>query len=127
MYAAAEDVAGEAWVRACWMAAHKGVGPLIGAVGVSLVVVVARPAGWERGGRWADWRTAADVGSALPVGKPDLDNVAKLVLDGLNGVAWLDDRQVVELSARRVWADGDSGAGVRVQVWPVAGWIDRPR
>lgn len=27
--------------------------------------------------------------------KPDVDNVAKIVLDALNGVAWDDDRQVV--------------------------------
>ena len=29
--------------------------------------------------------------------KPDADNVAKLVLDGLNGVAWQDDAQVTLL------------------------------
>jgi Holliday junction resolvase RusA-like endonuclease len=27
----------------------------------------------------------------------DIDNYAKLVLDGLNGVAWLDDKQIVDL------------------------------
>jgi Holliday junction resolvase RusA-like endonuclease len=30
--------------------------------------------------------------------KPDADNVAKLVLDALNGVAWEDDTQVTALS-----------------------------
>ena len=29
--------------------------------------------------------------------KPDVDNLAKTVLDALNGVAWADDAQVVEL------------------------------
>jgi Holliday junction resolvase RusA-like endonuclease len=29
--------------------------------------------------------------------KPDADNTAKLVLDGLNGVAWDDDTQVTQL------------------------------
>lgn len=33
--------------------------------------------------------------------KPDLDNVAKLVLDALNGAAYKDDRQVVELRVSR--------------------------
>ncbi len=37
--------------------------------------------------------------------KPDVDNVGKLVLDALNGVAYEDDKQIVELSvikAKRV-------------------------
>lgn len=34
--------------------------------------------------------------------KPDPDNVAKAVLDALNGVAWGDDAQVVSLSVRKL-------------------------
>ena len=34
--------------------------------------------------------------------KPDPDNIAKLVLDALNGEAWADDAQVVELAVRKV-------------------------
>lgn len=30
----------------------------------------------------------------------DLDNLVKCVLDGLNGVAWEDDRQVLDLEAK---------------------------
>lgn len=33
--------------------------------------------------------------------RADIDNLVKLVLDALNGLAWVDDSQVVELSARR--------------------------
>lgn len=32
-------------------------------------------------------------------GTPDLDNLVKLVLDGMNGIAWADDKQVYELTA----------------------------
>lgn len=32
--------------------------------------------------------------------RQDVDNMSKLVLDGLNGVAWVDDSQVTELSAK---------------------------
>lgn len=127
LYASAEDVTAEAWVRACWSMAHRGMGPLTGAVGVLVEVVVARPAASGGGGRWADWRTAADLGLARPVGKPDADNVVKLVLDGLNGVAWLDDAQVCDLAVVRTWAGDGAGAGVLVRVWRLAGWVDRPR
>ena len=36
-------------------------------------------------------------GHILPTKKPDVDNIAKIILDGLNGIAWDDDTQVVEL------------------------------
>lgn len=36
-------------------------------------------------------------GRILPTKKPDADNIAKIVLDGLNKVAWDDDTQVVEM------------------------------
>ena len=33
----------------------------------------------------------------MPTKKPDLDNVLKAVLDGLNGIAFVDDSQVVNV------------------------------
>ena len=44
------------------------------------------------------------LGMKRPMKKPDADNVIKCVLDGLNGVAYEDDAQVVELTARKFWA-----------------------
>lgn len=35
--------------------------------------------------------------------KPDCDNLAKSVLDGLNGVAWIDDKQVVSLKVKKYY------------------------
>ena len=32
----------------------------------------------------------------------DLDNYVKLIMDALNGKAWLDDRQIVAMSARKM-------------------------
>lgn len=34
--------------------------------------------------------------------RADIDNIAKAILDGLNGVAFLDDRQVVDLRIRKL-------------------------
>ena len=40
-----------------------------------------------------------------PIGRPDADNYAKLVLDALNGVLWRDDSQVVDLHVRKVYSE----------------------
>ena len=44
-------------------------------------------------------------GRILPTKKPDADNVAKIVLDGLNKVAWEDDTQVVEMMVIKRYAE----------------------
>lgn len=35
--------------------------------------------------------------------RPDLDNLAKAICDGLNRIAWADDGQIAELTTRKVW------------------------
>ena len=35
--------------------------------------------------------------------KPDADNIIKVVLDALNGLAWEDDRQVTAVSCSKVY------------------------
>jgi len=37
--------------------------------------------------------------------KPDIDNVAKLVTDAMNGIVWIDDSQIVELEAAKVYGE----------------------
>lgn len=46
----------------------------------------------------------------------DLDNVLKLVMDGLNGVAWVDDQQVASIHARKVLSTSDPHVQVTVFV-----------
>ena len=44
------------------------------------------------------------VNRILPVKKPDCDNIAKIVLDALNKIAYKDDAQVIELSVKKRYA-----------------------
>ena len=37
------------------------------------------------------------IGKIMPLVKPDIDNVAKTIMDALNGVAYNDDKQVTHL------------------------------
>lgn len=41
----------------------------------------------------------------LPMVKPDTDNIAKSILDSLNGIAYKDDKQVVELIVYKFYND----------------------
>jgi Holliday junction resolvase RusA-like endonuclease len=50
---------------------------------------------------------AALAGEARPCTVPDWENIAKL-LDALNGVVWLDDRQVVDGTIRKIYAEAPS-------------------
>lgn len=49
-------------------------------------------------------RAAMLNGEIKPTKKPDVDNIAKVVLDALNGYAYKDDTQVAELVMRKHYA-----------------------
>lgn len=44
-------------------------------------------------------------GDYLPTKKPDSDNIAKVVLDALNGVAYIDDKDVVKLTVQKRYTE----------------------
>ena len=66
------------------------------ALKVQIDVQVPPPRAWP-----AKARDAAIQGAAKPVCRPDLDNLAKMVLDALQGVLWADDSQVSDLVVTR--------------------------
>lgn len=52
----------------------------------------------------------------LPPGKPDIDNILKVVLDGLNGIAYKDDKQVVLTQCKKFYTAKNSLPGLLVYV-----------
>lgn len=50
-----------------------------------------------------------------PDKKPDMDNILKVVLDALNRVAYVDDKQVVELIGRKYYTESDGYLWVNVR------------
>ena len=67
-------------------------------VSVRIDIYKGVPKSWSMAKR----RRALD-GQEIP-GKPDLDNVAKGVLDAMNGVAYVDDTQVVRLLVQKQYS-----------------------
>lgn len=44
-------------------------------------------------------------GEERPNKRPDLDNIAKSILDSLNGLAYKDDSQIVKMTVEKFWSD----------------------
>ena len=70
-----------------------------GPVAVSVVFMLKMPTNWSKAKK-----LLAQDQEVLPTKKPDVDNLVKTVSDALNGLAYDDDKQIVELSARKVYA-----------------------
>lgn len=73
-----------------WVAKCSGCKPIDGAVAVTLTVYTR--------------------------GKMDVDNMAKSILDGLNGVAYEDDDQVVELLVRKHKVKSKADERVEIEI-----------
>ena len=71
-------------------------------VAVSVTAFFPVPQSYSRGKR-----KACIDGAILPDKKPDIDNVLKVVLDALNGLAYDDDKQVIEAICRKYYTDGE--------------------
>ena len=65
---------------------------------------------------WTRAKKAEAMAGKLPPGKPDIDNILKVVLDGLNGIAYEDDKQVVLTQCKKVYADINRLPGLNVHV-----------
>ena len=50
-------------------------------------------------------RAEIACGARLPLRKPDADNIAKVILDALNGLAYHDDAQVVGLTVLKRYGE----------------------
>jgi crossover junction endodeoxyribonuclease RusA len=92
-------------------ASIAGCRPLVGPVKVTAVFFLQRPAGHYRPNGFL--RSSAPMEHTK---KPDTDKLARALLDGLTGVAFHDDAQVVWLTARKEFAGGGVPLGASVEV-----------
>lgn len=93
--------------------AMQGRELIAGPVLVELRIKVAIAASWSK-----KKTAAALAGEVMPTKKPDADNVLKAICDGINGIVFKDDVQVVNVSMSKRF---DSTPGVDVRVVPLVG------
>ena len=108
-YTPQATLSSENLVKHC--ALDAGATPFEGALSLEIWLRLPVPASWP-----AKKRAAALCGALRPVGKPDLDNVIKLIGDALNKIAWNDDGQVATVTASRHYAEESQvGATISIQ------------
>lgn len=89
----------------------KSGGKMIdGGVAIEIEAVYQVPASWTKAKKWE-----AINGDKQPTVKPDIDNIVKIIMDGLNGVAYKDDSQVVDVKATKAYSLDDAFVIVEVK------------
>lgn len=110
VYTPAKTQSDEAVVRQLACLALRGRPPMDGPLGLHIRIVRIHPKSWSKKRREARWVT----------GKPDCDNVLKLIADAMNGIVYGDDAQIAQVLVSRMYAT-NSGECVRVGVTQLEG------
>jgi len=79
-------------------ARFAGAKPVDGAIGIDIVFRVKKPKTVKR---------------AYPTVAPDLDKYIRSVLDSLTGIGYIDDSQVIDIKAQKVYSD-TPGADIKL-------------
>jgi len=87
-------------IRMMAKAAMGSSEPLETPVSVYIYISVGVPASFSK-----QRRKDALANIEKPMKKPDIDNSAKCHLDAMNGIVYLDDKQVVNLHVTKVFAE----------------------
>ena len=73
---------------------------IAGAVAVTILLFITPPASWSN-----KKMLQALNHEILPTTKPDIDNVTKAIFDAMNEIVWNDDKQVVDVTIRKRYAN----------------------
>lgn len=73
--------------------------PLRGPIVIEVHSYMPIPASWSKAKK-----DTANAGKLKHTSRPDIDNLAKLVLDAANGVLWEDDSQIVSMKLTKEYS-----------------------
>ena len=92
-------------VKFSFMSKYKNAKPIAEKIPVAVIIIAyyKRPKNMTK-----KELKLADEDKLLPTVKPDADNISKIILDSLNGIAYKDDNQVTDLSIqKKIALDGE--------------------
>lgn len=102
-YTPRETVAYENWVKTCYLEKYKGQRPLEKPLKVKIIAYYDIPKSTSKKKQQQMLNN-----EIFPTVKPDTDNIAKSILDSLNKIAYLDDKQVVKLEVEKYYSQAPS-------------------
>jgi len=102
-YTPTQTVNYETLVRELFAVKYPKFVPMPGAVDVYICAVYSIPKSVTK-----KRLVEIEAGRELPTKTPDADNIAKIVTDALNGFAYDDDKQIVNLTVRKYYGDAPS-------------------
>ena len=104
-YTPQQTVNYENYVKVCYMDYMNQFGwdPLKGSINAEIEVFMQVPKSDSK-----KIKEAKLSGKIRPQVKPDVDNLCKTILDALNGLAYDDDKQVVECTVKKYYGEEPS-------------------
>lgn len=94
-YTPKETVEYENWVKQCYFIEHRQT-MLEGQIKAEIKAYFGIPNSYTK-----KRKRAIAEGKVRPTKRPDTDNIAKAVLDSLNGIAYKDDSAIVSLQVEK--------------------------
>ena len=91
----------EKLIKQSWLAKY-GRNPTEKPVKITIAAFMKIPKGKSK-----RFRKKAENQEIVPTKKPDLSNILKIAEDALNGVAYLDDKQIYTASIIKLYDDGE--------------------
>lgn len=98
-YTPKKTVLYENWVKECYCIS-KDRKHLTGAIKSEIKVYMGIPKSVSK-----KKREEMIEGKIRPTKKPDIDNICKIILDSLNGIAYDDDKQIVECNIEKWYGE----------------------
>lgn len=80
--------------------AMKSRNPSLNAVSLKMTMNLSIPSSWSE-----KRKQLARNGELFPLTKPDIDNCVKCINDGMNGIVFKDDSQIVDVIVKKRYSD----------------------
>ncbi len=98
-YTPKKTVEYENWVKQCFVLSGNKK-PLQGQIEAEIIAYFKMPKSISK-----KKKAQMIAGEIRPTKKPDTDNIAKIILDSLNDLAYADDKQVVKLTVHKWFSE----------------------